>query len=62
MEDIVKVVIYMRDTKCRKDINEVYAQYFKPGTEPVKVSIQATSPVPGIDIEIEATAVSGGNK
>jgi len=58
MEDIVKIVIYMRDTKYRRDINEVYAQYFKEGTEPAKVSIQAPSPVPGIDIEIEATAVA----
>lgn len=61
MEDIVKIVIYMRDTKYRKDINEIYAQYFKPGTEPAKVSIQALSPVPGIDIEIEAVAVAKGS-
>lgn len=57
MEDIVKIVIYMRDIKYRKDINEIYAQYFKPGTEPAKVSVQAPSPVSGIDIEIEAVAV-----
>lgn len=59
MEDVVKIVIYMRDTKYRKDINEVYAQYFESGTEPAKVSIQAPSPIPGIDVEIEATAVVG---
>jgi len=58
MENIVKVVIYMRDTKFRKNINEIYALYFKPGTEPAKVSIQAPSPVPNIDIEIEATAIA----
>lgn len=58
MKDIVKVVIYMRDTALRKDINEVYATYFEEGTEPAKVSIQAPSSVPGIDIEIEATAVA----
>jgi len=56
MDDIVKIVIYMRDTKFRKEINEIYAQYFAPGTEPAKVSIQATSPAPGIDVEIEAIA------
>lgn len=56
MEDIVKVVIYMRDVKHREDINEVYARYFKPGTEPVKVSVQAPSPIPGVDIEIETVA------
>lgn len=58
MNDIVKIVIYMRDTKYRREINEVYAGYFEHGTEPAKVSIQASSPVPGIDIEIEATAVA----
>jgi len=57
MNDIVKIVIYMRDTKYRKEINEVYAGYFEKGTEPVKVSIQAPSPIPGINIEIEATAI-----
>lgn len=58
MEDIVKIVIYMRDTKRRKEINDVYAGYFEPGTEPAKVSVQAPSPVPGIDIEVEATALA----
>lgn len=58
MSDIVKVVIYMRDTKYRNEINEIYAGYFEPGTEPAKVSVQAPSPVPGIDIEIEATAIA----
>lgn len=58
INDIVKIVIYMRKTAMRKDINEVYAAYFEEGTEPVKVSIQAPSPIPGIDIEIEATAVA----
>jgi len=57
MNDIVKIVIYMRDPKYRKEINEVYACYFEEGTEPAKVSIQAPSPMPGIDIEIEATAI-----
>ena len=58
MEDVVKIVIYMRNTKYRKEINEVYARYFEIGTEPAKISIQAPSPVPNIDIEIEATAVA----
>lgn len=58
MDDIVKVVIYMKDIKHRKEINEVYSQYFENGIEPAKVSIQAPSPVPDIDVEIEATAVA----
>lgn len=59
MEDVVKVVIYMKDVKLRDEINAVYSEYFKPGTEPVKTSVQALSPVPDIDIEIEVTAVAG---
>lgn len=58
MEDIVKVVIYMRDAQLRNEINSVYSEYFKPGTEPVKVSVQAPSSVPGIDVEVEVTAVA----
>lgn len=58
MEDIVKVVIYMRDVKYRSEINEIYSQYFKEGTEPTKVSVQAASPVPNVDVEIEVTAIA----
>lgn len=59
MDDIVKVVIYFRDLSNRKEINEVlYRKYFTPGQEPTKVSVQAPSPIEGIDIEIEVTAVT----
>lgn len=58
MDDIVKIVIYFRNPKDRTDINEIYKQYFNSGQEPAKVSIQAPSPIEGIDIEIEATAIT----
>lgn len=58
MDDIVKVVIYFRNVEDRKEINEIYKQYFTSGQEPVKVSVQAPSPIEGIDIEIEATAIT----
>lgn len=35
----------------------VKSEYFKPGTEPVKVSAQAPSAVPNVDVEIEVVAV-----
>ncbi len=57
MDNVVKIVIYFRNAKDRKKINEVYKQYFSPGQEPAKVSVQAPSPIGGIDVEIEATAV-----
>lgn len=59
MEDIVKVVIYMKDV--RKDfnaMNSVYMEYFKNGEEPARVTVQALSPIEKIDIEIEATAIA----
>ena len=56
MDNIVKIVIYFRNVKDRKEINEIYKKYFTLGQEPAKVSVQAPSPVPGIDVEIEAIA------
>jgi 2-iminobutanoate/2-iminopropanoate deaminase len=58
MDNIVKIVIYFRDPKDRPLINKIYKQYFTHGQEPAKISIQAQSPIEGIDIEIEATAIS----
>ena len=58
MDNIVKIVIYFRNAEDRKEINEAYKQYFTPGQEPAKVSVQAPSPIDGIDIEIEATAIT----
>ncbi len=57
MDDIVKTVIYFRNPEDRKNINEIYKQYFTKGQEPAKVSIQAPSPIEGINIEIEVIAV-----
>lgn len=58
MDDIVKVVIYFRNPKDRKEINEIYKRYFTAGQEPAKISVQAPSPIEGIDIEIEVIAVA----
>ncbi len=60
-DDIVKATLYFRNVKDRKEINEIYKQYFTKGREPAKVSVQAPSPVPEIDIEIEVTAVINKN-
>ncbi len=57
MDDIVKIVIYFRNAQDRQTINEIYRQYFTPGLEPAKTSVQAPSPIAGIDLEIEATAI-----
>ncbi len=57
MDDIVKVIIYLRNTNDRYKVNQVYREYFTKGQEPAKVTVQAPSPIEGIDIEIEVTAV-----
>ena len=58
MDNIVKVVIYMKDVKKDfKAMNEVYRKYFRKGEEPARVTVQALSPIDKIDIEIEATAI-----
>ena len=61
MDDVVKVVIYMKDVKNDfAAMNEVYSEYFKEGEEPARVTIQALSPIEKIDIEIEVTAIIPG--
>ncbi|VVB61300.1 RutC family protein [uncultured archaeon] len=57
MDDIVKVIIYMRDVKQFDKMNEVYRGYFKGGQEPARVTVQALSPIKSVDIEIEAIAI-----
>lgn len=54
LEDIVKTTVYMRDVRQFEDMNKVYRDYFHKGTEPTRVTIQAPSPLLGIDIEIDA--------
>jgi 2-iminobutanoate/2-iminopropanoate deaminase len=58
MEDIVKVVVYLRDVKDFDEMNAVYREYFEPGEEPTRVTVQAPSPIESIAVEIEAIAVA----
>lgn len=60
MDDIARVVIYLRNVNDRTKVNQVYREYFTKGQEPAKVTVQAPSPIEGIDIEIEVTAVVPG--
>ncbi len=61
MDDIVKIVIYLKDINDFDKVNNIYKQYFSEGQEPARVTIQAVSPVKDIDIEIEAIAVQRGS-
>jgi len=56
MDDIVKVVIYMRDLRDFDKVNEIYSKYFTKGNEPARVTMQAISPIENVDIEIEVMA------
>jgi 2-iminobutanoate/2-iminopropanoate deaminase len=58
MDDVVKTVIYMRDVGRFREMDAVYRAYFKEGEEPARVTVQAVSPIDGIEIEIEAIAVA----
>lgn len=57
MDDILKVVVYMRDIKDFDQMNRIYRKYFLEGQEPARVTIQALSPIKDIDIEIEVIAL-----
>ena len=57
LDNILKSVIYMRDVGEFNQMDRIYRKYFKPGQEPARVTIQSPSPIAGINIEIEVTAV-----
>jgi 2-iminobutanoate/2-iminopropanoate deaminase len=57
MDAIVDVTIYMRDVSQFDEMNKIYRTYFKDGQEPARVTVQAPSPLPGIDIEIKVVAL-----
>jgi len=56
LEDVVKTTVYMRDVVEFDAMNQVYAEYFQRSTAPTRVTIQAPSPLPGINVEIDAVA------
>ena len=57
MDNIIKIIVYMRNIKDFNQMNRVYRGYFNKGQKPARVTIQAISPIKNIDIEIEATAL-----
>lgn len=58
MGDIVKVVVYMRDIGRFKEMNAAYREYFKKGEEPARTTVQAQSPIEGVDVEIDVIAAA----
>jgi 2-iminobutanoate/2-iminopropanoate deaminase len=58
LEDVVKTTVYMRDVAEFSVMNHVYGEYFQKGTAPTRGTIQAASPLPGINVEIDAVAHS----
>jgi 2-iminobutanoate/2-iminopropanoate deaminase len=60
MEHVLRVRVYMRNVSEFSEMNGVYREYFREGEEPARVTVQAPSPLEGIDIEIEVTATAEG--
>ena len=60
MEHVLRVRVYMRNVTEFGEMNRVYREYFREGEEPARVTVQAPSPIEGIDIEIEVTATTEG--
>jgi 2-iminobutanoate/2-iminopropanoate deaminase len=58
MGDVVKVVVYMRDVGRFKEMNAAYREYFKEGEEPARTTVQAQSPIAGVDVEIDVVAAA----
>jgi len=60
MRDVVKVTIWLRDFDDYAGMNEVYARWFAE-PEPVRACVRADLVQPELLVEIEATAVLGGD-
>ena len=58
MDQVVMVRVYMRDVSKFSEMDSIYRKYFKDGEEPARTTVQAQDPIEGVDIEIEATAVT----
>ena len=56
LEDVVKTTVYMRDVAEFDAMNRVHREYFQGETAPARVTIQAPSPLSGINVEIDAVA------
>lgn len=55
MEDIVKCGIFLKDMGTFKDMNEVYAEFFKD-KKPARFAVQAAELPLGVLVEIDAIA------
>jgi reactive intermediate/imine deaminase len=59
MADIVKTTVYLTDLANYAGMNEVYRTFF-PGDPPARATLLTGLVVPGLLVEIEAIAVTGG--
>lgn len=56
LKNVVKVIVYLKKAKYFSKMNKVYKKYFK-SNYPTRITVEAKSPIKGIDIEIEVTAL-----
>jgi enamine deaminase RidA (YjgF/YER057c/UK114 family) len=54
LEDVVKTMVWLADTRDFDEFNRVYSEFF-PGNRPTRSTIQANNMV-GTEIEIEVIA------
>jgi len=62
MDDVVKVTVYMRDVGKFAEMNAAYRRHFKPGEEPARTTVQAQSPIDGVDVELDIIAAAPKNR
>ncbi|AGF55702.1 2-iminobutanoate/2-iminopropanoate deaminase [Clostridium saccharoperbutylacetonicum] len=58
MNNILKVVVYMKNIFEVDKMNEIYKMYFKKNELPTRVAIQTTFPNKNIEIELEVVALT----
>lgn len=58
LDRVLRVRVYLRRLEDFAAMDEVYREVFVDGNEPARVTVQAPSPIAGVDIEIEVTALA----
>jgi 2-iminobutanoate/2-iminopropanoate deaminase len=62
MADVVKITLYVTDISRRAEIGKVRNEFF-PGNKPCSTMVEVTAlAMPGLIIEIDATAIRGASK
>ena len=55
-ENVIKSTIFLSDMGSFKEVNEIYASFFKSGNEPARETVEVSKLPLGVNVEISMIA------